>query len=159
MLGARASEFERDLPYALWSEALDDEVGASGDRHGTHRALRTRLEGLAAPRPAVLWMDDVQWADAESIDALAALVRRPPAAPVLFAVAAREGQMPAAVAAALAGAHRVTALSLAPLTAAEAAELVGPRAGALYPHTGGNPFYLEQLARFPPAPEVVAHAA
>ena len=63
VLGARASEFERDLPYALWSEALDDEVDASGDRHRTHRALRTRLEGLAAPRPAVLWMDDVQWAD------------------------------------------------------------------------------------------------
>ncbi len=156
VLGARASEFERDLPYALWSEALDEEVGASGDRHGTHRALRARLEGLAAP--AVLWMDDVQWADPESIDALAALVRRPPAAPVLFALAAREGQMPAAVAAALAGAHGVTALSLAPLTAAEAAELVGPRAGALYPHTGGNPFYLEQLARSSAAPQAVAAA-
>ena len=96
MLGARASEFERDLPYALWSEALDADVAAGGDRHGTHRALRARLEGLATPRPAVLWMDDVQWADPESIDALAALVRRPPAAPVLIALAAREGQMPAA---------------------------------------------------------------
>ena len=156
VLGARASEFERDLPYALWSEALDDDVAAGADRHGTHRALRARLEGLATPRPAVLWMDDVQWGDPESIDALAALVRRPPAAPVLIALAAREGQIPAAVAAALAGAQRVTALRLAPLTAAEAAELVGPPAGALYPHTGGNPFYLEQLARFPPAPEVVA---
>ena len=38
------------------------EVGASGDRHRTHRALRARLEGLRRA-PAVLWMDDVQWAD------------------------------------------------------------------------------------------------
>ena len=106
VLGARASEFERDLPYALWSEALDADVAASGGRHGTHRALRARLEGLATPRPALLWMDDVQWGDPESIEALAALVRRPPAAPVLIALAAREGQIPAAVAAALAGAQR-----------------------------------------------------
>ena len=156
VLGARASEFERDLPYALWSEALDADVAASGGRHGTHRALRARLEELATPRPAVLWMDDVQWADPESIDALAALVRRPPASPVLIALAAREGQMPAPLAAALA--HGATTLSLAPLTAAEAAELVGPQAGALYPVAGGNPFYLEQLARFPPGPEGVAGA-
>ena len=125
MLGARASEFESDLPYALWTEALDRHLAdigerrvsrmgladpaalaallpalagaptpAAGDRHRTHRALRDLLERLAATRPLVLWMDDVHWADPASVDALAALVRRPPAAPVLLAVAAREGQLP-----------------------------------------------------------------
>ena len=46
---------------------------------------------------------------------------------------------------------RVVALGLAPLTAEEAAELVGDAAPAVYAHTGGNPFYLEQLARAAPA--------
>jgi DNA-binding CsgD family transcriptional regulator len=38
-------------------------------------------------------------------------------------------------------------VALAPLDPDEAAELVGQRAGALYAASGGNPFYLEQLAR------------
>jgi predicted ATPase len=131
VLGARASEFESDLPYALWTEALDGDLPggdpAHGDRHRTHRALRELLGSLAAPHPLVLWTDDVQWADPASVEALAALVRRPPAAPVMFALAAREGQLPAALGAALAAAdreHRLTALRLAPLSEAEAAELV-----------------------------------
>jgi DNA-binding CsgD family transcriptional regulator len=182
VLGARASEFESDLPYALWTEALDDhlaELGerrvsrlgladgaalaavlpalagvaseaAPGDRHRTHRAVRDLLERLAAVRPLVLWMDDMHWADPASLDALAALVSRPPAAPVLFAVAAREGQLPERLALALVGAHRddrVLALRLSPLSETEAAELVGEAASAIYPQTGGNPFYLEQVAR------------
>ena len=182
VLGARASEFESDLPYALWTDALDahladlgdrrlsrlglaDPAGlaavlpaladvagqaAPGDRHRTHRALRGLLERLAAARPVVLWMDDVHWADPASLEALAALVSRPPAAPVLFAVAAREGRLPQRLALALADAQRddrVLALRLPPLSESEAAELIGSAASAIYPQTGGNPFYLEQLAR------------
>ena len=80
---------------------------ARGDRHRTHRALRDLLERLAATAPLVVWIDDVQWADPASIDALAALVRRPPAARVLFGIGAREGQVPGALALALAGtSHR-----------------------------------------------------
>ena len=184
VLWGRASEFEADLPYALWTDALEahlaesgerrrsrlgvpdpgalgvvvptladtDGEPAPGDRHRTHRALRDLLERLAAVRPLVLCMDDVHWADPASIDALAALVRRPPTTAVLLAVALREGQAPAALAAALAYAmreDRVTRLAPAPLDEAEAAELVGPAAAAIYPLSGGNPFYLEQLARVP----------
>ncbi len=179
VLGARASEFEHDAPYALWTEALDLDdrriarvadpaaldpivtaAPAAVDRHRTHRALRDLLERLASRR-LVVWMDDVHWADPASVDALAALVRRPPAAPVLIAVAAREGQMPAALALALAGAHRedrVTALALAPLNRDEAAELVGDAAAAIFEPSGGNPFYLEQLARVRDAPRRPAGA-
>ena len=185
VLRSRATEFEADLPYALWTEALDAHLADAGqrrllrlgvadagalgrvlpafadltgepaaaDRHRTHRALRDLLERLAATRPLVLCLDDVHWADPASVDALAALVRRPPSAPVLLAVAAREGQIPATVAAALSSAmaeDRVTRLALAPLSEAEAAELVGDTAAAIYEQTGGNPFYLEQLARVRP---------
>jgi ATP/maltotriose-dependent transcriptional regulator MalT len=150
VLEARASEFEADLPYAVLVEALDREIPVAADRHGTHRALRELLEELAADRPVVACLDDVHWADPSSVDALAALMRRPPAAPLLLALTAREGQMPAALAAAVAGAqreHRAVALAPGPLTEQEATELVGGAAAALYASTGGNPFYLEQLAR------------
>jgi hypothetical protein len=55
-----------------------------------------------------------------------------------------------AVATALASAareDRATRLALTPLSEAEAGELVGADVGALYRESGGNPFYLEQLAR------------
>jgi DNA-binding CsgD family transcriptional regulator/tetratricopeptide (TPR) repeat protein len=182
VVAGRASEFEADLPYALWTEALDRHLAeagerrlsrlgladpaalgvalpalaelapaqAHGDRHRTHRALRDLLERLAASRPLVLCLDDVHWADSASVDALAALVRRPPRARVLLSVAAREGQLPVALAAALSAAlreDRLIRLVPAPLSEREAAELVGEAAVAIYPQSGGNPFYLEQLAR------------
>lgn len=42
---------------------------------------------------------------------------------------------------------RLTRLVPAPLSEREAAELVGEAAAAIYAQSGGNPFYLEQLAR------------
>ena len=113
-------------------------------------ALRDLLERLAATRPLVLCLDDVHWADPASVEALAALVRRPASGPVLLALAAREGQFPGALAAALSAAlrdDRVTRLVLGPLSEPEAIELVGDAAAAIYPASGGNPFFLEQLAR------------
>ena len=53
--------------------------------------MRGLLERLAAPRPLVLCLDDLHWADPASLDLLAALARRPPARPVLIAFAYREG--------------------------------------------------------------------
>ena len=173
-----ASELETDLPYAVLADALDPLLQALGeravgrlgladpaalaavlptlgdpappDRHRLHRALRDLLERAAATRPLVLCLDDVQWADPGSLDALAALARRPPAGAVLLALAVREGALPGALAASLAAAmreDRVTRLALLPLAEDEAAALVGGDVTGLYAVSGGNPFYLEQLAR------------
>ena len=132
--------------------ALAERAGGpvAADRHRTHRALRDLLERLAATRPLVLCLDDVHWADPGSGEALAALLHRPPAGPVLLAVAARAGRWPPVLEVAIAAAEReqrATRLALAPLSAAEARELVGADAGSVYGDSGGNPFYLEQLAR------------
>jgi predicted ATPase len=182
VLDGRASEFEADLPHALWTDALDGHLARAGDRalarlgladpaalaaslpalsgvageamhadrHRAHRALRDLLERLAGARPVVLCLDDVHWADPASVDALAALVRRPPAGRVLLAMATRERQLPPALAAAVGDAareDRLTLLDVAPLSREEAVELVGEAGAALYAWAGGNPFYLEQLAR------------
>ena len=139
VLAARASEYEADLPYALWADALGEVVGEA-DRHATHRALRSALEELASVRPVVVCLDDVHWADPASVDALAALVHRPPAGDVLLVLAARTGQLPLALGA-------VAPIRVGPLSAEEAVELVGAEAAAVYADSGGNPFYLEQLVR------------
>ena len=187
MLSARASELERDLPYALWSEAIDPQLAGLGerrvrllglldpqalaglapgmlagsspgndlggssvaDRHRVHRALRDLLGRLATSRALVICLDDVHWADPASLDAVAALVRRPPAV-VLLALAAREGQLPVALSRALAAAmaeDRAVRIEVGPLSKAEAGELLGKYPGVTFSLSGGNPFYLQQLAR------------
>ena len=45
-------------------------------------------------QPLVLVLDDLHWADSASVELLGALLRRPPAAPVLLALAMRPRQVP-----------------------------------------------------------------
>ena len=134
------------------AEAGPAERPALHERYRVHRAMIELLEQLAATKPLVLALDDLHWADAASVDLLVALLHRPPAAGVLIAVAARPRQLPPRLAGALDRAHRDGALirlALGAVTREEARELIGPRADAVYDETGGNPFYLEQLARAP----------
>jgi len=103
----------------------------------------------------VLVLDDCHWADSASIELVGALLRRPPAAPVLTALALRPRQTPDRLAAAFERARRtgvLTRLELHALSAPEARDLLGERvdvahATTLYDESGGNPFYLQQLAR------------
>jgi ATP/maltotriose-dependent transcriptional regulator MalT len=190
VLSGAASELERDLPFSVLVDALDEYVrGLASDRlalldddvrtelahvfpsltaiaggqqaalqherYRSHRAVRALLEQLASTQPLVLELDDLHWADPASIELLGALLRRPPAAPVLLALATRPRQVPERLSAALERASRanqITRVELGALTAGEARELLGDvEAGldpqALYVESGGNPFYLEQLAR------------
>src|SRR5215218_5067322 len=68
------------------------------ERFRAHRAVRGLLEALAATRPMVLALDDLHWADDASLEAVASLLRRPPAAPVLIALAYRSAQEPELIA-------------------------------------------------------------
>jgi DNA-binding NarL/FixJ family response regulator len=136
--------------------ALRAESGAgaptTGDeRYRAHRAIRALLERLAADRALAVILDDVHWADDASLELTQALLRRPADAPVLLVMGFRPGQAPARLSAALA-APGVERIVLGPLTREEAADLLETAASskelaALYEQGGGNPFYLEQLAR------------
>jgi predicted ATPase len=190
VLSGSASELERELPFSVFVDALDDYLqaiephrlealdedvrAALGDvfpslvrfaqaggaivrheRYRSHRAVRELLERLTAIKPLVLVLDDLHWADSASVDLVGALLRRPPDAAVLMALAVRPRQVPERLSATLERAHRVgtiVRLELAALTRGEAQELLGDAvdgaaATALYEESGGNPFYLEQLAR------------
>jgi ATP/maltotriose-dependent transcriptional regulator MalT len=147
-------ELAHVLP-SLHIPRADSGAGLQQERYRTHRAVRQLLETLARPRPLVLVLDDLHWADSGSIELLGALLRRPPAAAVLIALALRPRQAPERLSGALARAPRtgtLVRLELAPLSEAESRELLGASVSravgaALHEESGGNPFYLEQLAR------------
>src|SRR3954452_15099625 len=190
VLSGCAGELERDLPFWIFVDALDEYVHgldplrldtldddvraelatvfpslaglATGrktaiqhERYRSHRAVSVLLERLAQTQPVVLVLDDLHWADPASIELLGALLHRPPAAQVLLAMTVRPRQMGERLAAAVERAHRagtLTRVELSALSPEEAHELVGggingEERSQLYEESGGNPFYLEQLAR------------
>jgi DNA-binding NarL/FixJ family response regulator/tetratricopeptide (TPR) repeat protein len=190
VLAGSASELERNLPFAVFVDALDDylaglepvtlaaltddvqaelahvfpslsalaagrEVASQHERYRSHRAVRDLLARLAAAKPLVLMLDDVHWADPASVELLGALLRRPPAAAVLLALAVRPRQMPEMLAAAIERTRReagLTRIMLGALSLNDVREFLGEaldatEAAALYEESGGNPFYLQQLAR------------
>ena len=161
-LGALDDGTRAELAHVLPSLAAGARAGAAlaDERYRTHRAMRRLLEVLAAGRPLVLALDDLHWADSGSIELLASLLHRPPAAPVVIAVGMRPRQAPARLSAALERAHRagvMTRLELEALSVTEARSLLGAAVDdAVYRESGGNPFYLQQLVRFPDARTVAA---
>jgi DNA-binding CsgD family transcriptional regulator/tetratricopeptide (TPR) repeat protein len=151
-----AAEFGGELAriFPALSGLGGDDGTVLDERYKAHRAVRGLLEGLAADKPFVLVLDDLHWADPGSVELVSALLRRPPQARVLLALALRPRQA-SRLTAALEQATRtgmVERLELGALNESEAKELVGrwlePHLSqALYSECGGNPFYLEQIAR------------
>ena len=189
VLEGRAAEFERDIPFGLIVDALNDYLasmepamlraldedavselasilpslprpessgsgppGEGAERYRLHYAIRNVLERLTRRQPMVLALDDVHWADAGSVEVLSHLLRRF-RGPLLMAVAYR--QSPPRLLAQLEGTVRAgvgTLLTLTPLGAEEAQSLIAGEVdpvhrSRLYRESGGNPFYIEQLAR------------
>ncbi|WP_327110928.1 AAA family ATPase [Nocardia sp. NBC_01730] len=189
VLAGRGSEFEREVPYSLVVDSLDERFrvlaaeiiaslgkdrlaelaavlpslsGRGGplasrlevERFEFHRAVRATFEQLVRRRPVLLALDDVHWADPASVELIGFLLRR--AVPgMVLALAYRARQAPRLLLAAVQQARRdglLRELDLAPLTIGEAADLLGQQPGSalvrsLHAESGGNPFYIEQLAR------------
>ncbi|WP_344889469.1 ATP-binding protein [Actinomadura meridiana] len=150
------------LSDAIGDDALAEvDLGASA-RFRVYRAIRRLLEELSGPSGLVLLLDDVHWADNDSSELLAHLLRRPPRGPVLIAVAYRPVQVSAGLAALVGerlGAGRVVAVR--PFTAAESRDFLGPKVGReqhrrLHEASGGVPLYLEALARMGDAAPVAS---
>ncbi len=189
VLAGRAAEFERELPFGVLVDALDDHLATldqrrleraggerlaelaaifpsldgppapegalQAERYRAHRAVQELLDGLAVGRPLLLSLDDLHWADQASLEVVASLLRRPPDGPVLLACSFRPAPAPAFLESALAAAERegrAERVDLGPLSPEDAAELLAgiPEPSvreAVFRISGGNPFYLSQLAR------------
>ncbi|GII57430.1 hypothetical protein Pth03_58190 [Planotetraspora thailandica] len=141
---ALASEEGREVPITDRSSLA---------RYRLFRALREMIDTLAGTTGLVLILDDVHWADEGSMEFLDHIVRHPPAGPVLLAAAYRPAQAPPRLAMLVGAAgQRGHEVVVGPLSQAEVEQFLGDeisrvRGRALYEASGGNPFYLEALAR------------
>jgi DNA-binding SARP family transcriptional activator len=158
---ASASALEQHLPYVPLAAAVREALRGveldmhaqpalgqilpeltNGDRHREHdelEALEALGDVMAAHAPLVLLLDDVQWADAETIAALSYLQRRCAATAAVVVAAVRGEEAPLD--------HPVRRLRpdsvvrLEPLTPEELAPLGMPD---LYEWTGGNPRFVAE---------------
>ena len=125
------------------SPALEEALAAQASPHEIHRLL---LDELALPpRPTVLVLEDMHWADEATLDVITLLARRISSLPVLLLLTCRDGEAPPGhpVHAVLTATSAV--LELEPLSAGAVASLSGDGADDVYTATGGNPFYVTEL--------------
>ena len=136
----------RDLAGAV-SRELEEALAGHAAPHDIQDLLIAELE--RPPRPVVLVLEDVHWADDATLDSLMVLGRRIGTLPALIVATHRSGEAPPghplhAALGAVPG-DGLVLLELAPLSAGAVAELAGEDADAVYAATGGNPFYVSEL--------------
>jgi len=168
VLAARGVEFEAGLPFAGLHELLRPALGRidrlmpfhasalrsslglgeriEADRLIVGAAVLDLISATAEEMPLLLVIDDAQWLDRASAEAIAFAARRLIADPVAVLVAGREGEDSPLLAAGL------TELSVGGLDAREASDLLQNVIPAelvekLVTATGGNPLALLELAR------------
>lgn len=115
--------------------------------HNNARALARFLEALAAERPRIVVLEDLQWADELTLAALPKVAAAARACPILLVFVHRPGFVPPAV---------DDAIALAELQPPEVEGLVRGLLGGAAPmvaarvleKAGGNPFYVEEVVRF-----------
>jgi tetratricopeptide (TPR) repeat protein len=120
-------------------------------------ALEATMFALAAPRPVVLLLDDLQWADALTLGALHALADGDIAAHGLLVVGTQRAEEPRAELDALGRASGVTVLTLDRLDADGVGAIVSGMLAlrapsralieALASHSEGNPFFVAEYLR------------
>ncbi|MFC4051120.1 BTAD domain-containing putative transcriptional regulator [Actinomadura syzygii] len=138
--------------------AADPEADVSTGRFRLHLAVGDYLAGLADGAPLLLVLDDLHWADEETLALLARLAGRLRDRPVLLVTTFRQTEVGDGLAAALAALarHEPARIDLRGLSAPEVAALVretcatgldDAELSAIAERTGGNPFFTRETAR------------
>jgi DNA-binding CsgD family transcriptional regulator/tetratricopeptide (TPR) repeat protein len=152
VLMAQGSAAERDFPYELAAQLFEPVAGAGVDRLASQRDpdprtrqavlrdLHRELRDLAARRPVLIAVDNLDLADADSLRLLDSLRRRLTDQPVAMIATARPGRL---------GefgrdARRIT---LSCLSEQVVRELAPDEAGLVHRATGGHPWLLAELLR------------
>ncbi len=143
------------------SKVLDESSASSSDPHQLRAhmfaTLRQLFGRIAARRPMVVYIDDLQWADADSFALLSELLRPPQAPPLLLLVAERPPR-DAVPSPGFLSAMDVRQIEVRSLDPDDASRLVtrlmgsGPHAGrpeisAILEEGRGHPLFLDELVR------------
>jgi DNA-binding CsgD family transcriptional regulator len=185
VLGGRGGEYERDFPYgvvrqlfepvlvdpkrraelldgtaAMAAPVFSPSTGAAGigDPFGIQHGLYWLLVELAAAAPVALLIDDAQWADRGSLEAIAYSARRLEDLPIVIALTVRTGEPGAAdgLFDQLRGEPIATRMTPPPLSAVAASSMIAAGTGtqpsarvadACQTATAGNPLLLVELLR------------
>ena len=118
--------------------------------HAVLAALRAEVAG---PRPAIVVLEDVHWADEATLDVLRVLGRRATELPALVIATFRDDEITAdhplrQALGELARAERVGRVALAPLSPAAVRALARPHGvdgELLHARTSGNPFFVTEV--------------
>jgi tetratricopeptide (TPR) repeat protein len=157
-VGDLLAELPRPQRRALAAALLlEDEPGAAVDSHAVGAAALAVIRSLARERPVLIAIDDAQWLDTATRDALAFALRRLDDVPVgtLATVRLAPDADARAVVAAVPE-QRAIRVRLGPLTVASLYQIVRERIGLslsratllrLHHESGGNPFYALEIAR------------
>jgi DNA-binding CsgD family transcriptional regulator len=131
-----------------------DPGGAAGEAHAIAVGVLNAMRSLAARTPLLVAVDDLQWLDPPSSDALASAARRLKGEPIGFLLARRPGEAPALERElARRGLER---LEVAPLSLGALRRLLSDRLGLSLPRhllrrivdvTLGNPLFALELGR------------
>jgi len=132
-------------------------------RRCAFEALREILRRICAGQPLVVWVDDLQWADPDSVLLLETLLGPPGPPPMLFVATLRTEEIEAQplLRSMLQRARslRTREIQLGPLSPAQARQIVLEQVGqalsaaqgtveAIVREAGGSPLLVEQLARY-----------
>ncbi len=133
----------------------DPAVPGAGSPRMRQLAIGALLDRCAADRPLLVMLDDLHWADADTVALIEHLIHLRTPSRVVLALAFRPHQVPGRLAAVLAGtttAGVACYVELGPLSMEQSARLLGPDtpgpvARRLHDTAEGNPRYLLALAR------------
>jgi DNA-binding CsgD family transcriptional regulator len=181
-LSSRPAEAERGLAYAALGDLLDgvledvlpeltpprrralevallleDAAGRPGDPRAVGLAVRDALQLLVEQEPVVVAIDDLQWLDVPSANALGFALRRLQESNLVLIWTRRlgEGDEPSAVEEAL-DRDRIERVRVGPLSLGAIQQILHDRLSRavtrptllkLHEASGGNPFYALELAR------------
>ncbi len=153
------------IAVELEKVSTQESVGVVEQRRRAVDALCELFHNLALLRPVVLQIDDLQWADADSMGLLVQLLRRRELTRMMFVLSFRpeEARANAVIAPYFAATSDLTSdllsIELKPLAAQDAQTLASRQldalslarsglAEAIAKESGGNPFFVEELAHF-----------
>jgi DNA-binding NarL/FixJ family response regulator/tetratricopeptide (TPR) repeat protein len=160
ILGPAANPLNLIVPQIGERLRLPAAPGTATDRFQLFNAIHTFLQGASRQAPVLLILEDLHWADQNSLLLLELIAQELASHRVLVVATYRDNEIRPALARTLGELARVgvTKVALKGLSVEETGQLIASISGQQPPHdvvdqvharTGGNPFFVTEVARLP----------